>query len=115
MAYREFTDAASVLWRVWDTFPKRVAAVRPQYSQGWIGFECQTERRRLAPIPKDWESATEDELWVYLSHAVVVTSSAPESVAVVVDLAGEVVVSSTDTVLARVRAVLREVDQSLKP
>lgn len=114
MAYREFTDSAGVLWRVWDTFPRREAGVRPQYSQGWIGFECQTERRRLAPIPKGWESATEDELWGYLSHAVVVTSSAPGRIAVVVDAAGEPV-SSNDSVLARVRAVLREVDQSLKP
>jgi hypothetical protein len=29
---------------------------------GWLTFECPTEKRRLAPIPKQWEQLSEAEL-----------------------------------------------------
>ena len=39
---------------------RRVAEVRapvtPGYEGGWLTFESADEKRRLAPIPADWES-----------------------------------------------------------
>jgi hypothetical protein len=29
---------------------------------GWLVFESKAEKRRLAPIPKDWETAAETQL-----------------------------------------------------
>lgn len=31
-------------------------------TQGWLAFECQGMRRRIAPIPSGWDSLSEDEL-----------------------------------------------------
>jgi hypothetical protein len=32
------------------------------WSSGWLAFESQEERRRLAPYPDNWESFSEAEL-----------------------------------------------------
>lgn len=32
------------------------------FSGGWLIFESGTDRRRLSPIPADWERAPEDQL-----------------------------------------------------
>lgn len=114
MAYREFTDAGGVLWRVWDTYPKREAAVRPQYAKGWLGFECETERRRFAPVPRGWESATDDELWEYLAQAILVTAHTPILYSDNTTTETSANEQIDDSVLARVRAVLREVDQTIR-
>lgn len=36
--------------------------VSPQLSNGWLCFESESEKRRLAPPPPAWEDATDDEL-----------------------------------------------------
>jgi hypothetical protein len=38
------------------------ARIAERYVGGWLAFESPTERRRLAPIPTDWETASEAEL-----------------------------------------------------
>jgi hypothetical protein len=41
-------------------------ALPPRLAQGWIAFECGTERRRVAPIPEGWNELPESalrELW----------------------------------------------------
>ncbi|HJR65206.1 MAG TPA: hypothetical protein VJ802_02170 [Gemmatimonadaceae bacterium] len=61
MAYREFVDNAGTMWRVWDTYPvaaNTLRTVSPSFAGGWLTFESDTERRRLAPIPAGWEIAT---------------------------------------------------------
>jgi hypothetical protein len=61
VAYREFMDDAGTLWRVWDTYPVAANALRsvsPSYASGWLTFESHSERRRLTPIPPEWESAS---------------------------------------------------------
>jgi hypothetical protein len=61
VAYREFVDDAGTLWRVWDTHPvaaNTLRTVSPTYATGWLTFESGGERRRLAPIPPDWEIAS---------------------------------------------------------
>ena len=41
--------------------PRRVKLANG-FSGGWLIFESGAERRRLSPIPSDWESAPEDQL-----------------------------------------------------
>jgi hypothetical protein len=69
MAYREFTDAAGVHWRAWDTYPSAVSNVRSVYVDGWLGFESEGERRRLHPVPQGWADATDDALRGWLRAA----------------------------------------------
>ncbi len=65
MGYREFVDDVGTMWRVWDTHPVAASTLRtvsPSYAGGWLTFECESERRRLAPIPAGWEIATRDHM-----------------------------------------------------
>jgi hypothetical protein len=36
--------------------------VSPELSRGWLTFQNGNERRRLTPIPRDWESLPDPEL-----------------------------------------------------
>lgn len=61
MGYREFVDDVGTVWRVWDTYPiaaNTLRTVSPTYAAGWLTFESDAERRRLAPIPPEWEIAS---------------------------------------------------------
>ena len=77
MALREFTDEKGSRWRVWDIRPERMhSATRAEdhlqsVINGWLAFEPVGggEKRRLAPIPARWESATETELGRLLEQA----------------------------------------------
>ena len=77
MALREFTDRTGGRWRVWDIRPEQMhAATRAEdhlqnVINGWLAFEPAGggEKRRLAPIPARWESATEIELQAMLERA----------------------------------------------
>ena len=72
---REFKDASGTSWRVWDVYPSSgrssqrstppdttqgtdAMAVFPtrNLNDGWLCFESATEKRRLAPIPPEWET-----------------------------------------------------------
>lgn len=66
---RGFKDSTGVEWRVWEVIPSRAAigtsAVTQSrtslsttpYANGWLCFESEVEKRRLAPIPTGWELA----------------------------------------------------------
>ncbi len=58
MAYAEFPDREGRSWRVWHTRP-RLADVLSRlpldWKGGWLTFECEGEKRRLAPVPPGWE------------------------------------------------------------
>ena len=69
MAYREFTDEGGRKWRVWDTYPQKPDFVSPGFEDGWLSFEAEGEKRRLAPVPAGWEDATEVHLRVLLRAA----------------------------------------------
>lgn len=76
MGYREFTDDAGRIWRVWDTRPVSANALRsvsPTFAEGWLTFESETERRRLAPIPTEWEEASPDLMVSWCGRAVAVS------------------------------------------
>jgi hypothetical protein len=34
----------------------------PQLAQGWVAFECESDRRRVAPIPAGWHELAEEAL-----------------------------------------------------
>ena len=65
MAHREFTDQSGVTWQVWDVIPTLLdsrrpsaaprARVRPAFLNGWLAFQCPSERRRLVPVPDRWQ------------------------------------------------------------
>jgi len=40
-----------------------------QASEGWLCFERGVDRRRLTPIPTDWEQCTDQQLETYCSRA----------------------------------------------
>ena len=59
MAYAEFNDKTGRSWRVWHTLPRLaevLSALPPAWKQGWLTFESDTEKRRLAPFPANWET-----------------------------------------------------------
>lgn len=87
MALREFTDPSGRTWKVWSVYPqyadRREAERRARphldgkerrqreeprvkldasYRDGWLTFESDGDRRRLAPIPEAWESCADDAL-----------------------------------------------------
>jgi hypothetical protein len=44
-------------------------AVASEYSQGWLCFESEGEKRRLAPVPAGWQEAGPDRLSTWLQAA----------------------------------------------
>jgi hypothetical protein len=87
VAVREYTDSDGVAWQVWEVIPQSVerrklrerrVADRDQYDRrkrhevrlrpsdgdvdGWLVFESFDVKKRLRPIPKDWNQASEVEL-----------------------------------------------------
>jgi hypothetical protein len=93
MPFREFVDAAGVEWSVWEVQPSllerrsgevviqadgerrgtpiRRAPVAMELRFGWLVFESESAKRRLAPIPPGWESADEQTLRGYLHQATI--------------------------------------------
>ena len=75
MALREFRDARGVEWKVWATIPEASAVVRVDYGSlgalegGWLTFECSDVRKRLAPVPADWDTLPDTELERWCSEA----------------------------------------------
>jgi hypothetical protein len=79
MPIREFVDSNGVRWRVWDVTPDRMhpaIASEPslgEYREGWLTFESESERRRHARVPSDWERLSEAELTSLLEASQPVT------------------------------------------
>jgi hypothetical protein len=95
MPLREFTDDEGASWRVWDVHPRlgvlpqdgfglerRTRDVpelilerrrqRPPESGpggGWLVFDSEEEKRRLSPVPQDWESCPVGQLLEYWDRA----------------------------------------------
>ncbi|HKN65927.1 MAG TPA: hypothetical protein VJW73_06600 [Gemmatimonadaceae bacterium] len=76
MAQREFTDSKGIRWLVWSTTPTQ-GAVLGDMQKGWLTFESDMERRRLVPVPRDWERAADDRMELYLRAAQRVTRTTP--------------------------------------
>jgi hypothetical protein len=70
MSYREVRDERGRLWQVWNTVPTSVAgALAEGFAEGWLTFECDVEKRRLAPLPNGWEDLPENRLLELLELA----------------------------------------------
>jgi hypothetical protein len=51
-----------------NTFRRNVS-VASEFSNGWLCFESEGEKRRLAPIPEEWDRAGPDRLATWLQAA----------------------------------------------
>jgi hypothetical protein len=78
MAVRDFVDLKGVKWRVWPVTPNSIqpkTAVEDylgDYGDGWLCFECSTERRRLAKFPPNWDTLSDNGLLQLLKSAAAV-------------------------------------------
>ena len=90
--YRDFTDVQGNPWRVWEVYPRlterrlmrerralrrgtverrHVPVGRPtlprQILAGWLAFQSRHERRRVMPVPDDWEDLSDRDLRALLA------------------------------------------------
>lgn len=77
MALREYNGEDGVTWCVWEVTPSSVSrgskALLPgELTSGWLCFDCGSEKRRLSPVPRSWETRTDKELDVLRRAAEVV-------------------------------------------
>lgn len=77
MALRNFIDSHGRGWRVWNVVPdygwdKDEDTLTPGLAGGWLCFEHGDEKRRLSPIPEDWENADAETMERYLQAAAAV-------------------------------------------
>lgn len=102
MPIREFNDPSGALWQAWRVVPtvgsapawpgperrtemppepmlerRRQEVVRrriltEELRDGWLCFEGAGEKRRLTPVPDDWERCSEPRLLAYWAEAEVV-------------------------------------------
>lgn len=75
MPLRDFRDSQGTQWTVWSVAPSftllpSVAGAEGQpLDQGWLCFESDTEKRRLAPVPEQWEKLDAGALGELLARA----------------------------------------------
>jgi hypothetical protein len=79
MPIRDFVDKDGALWVVWPTTPSVMSrhGVDTAYRDGWLTFTSGSARRRLSPIPADWQDAPPQRLGTYLRLAVNVRQTPP--------------------------------------
>jgi hypothetical protein len=71
MAVRTFDSPDGIAWTAWEVIPGQVSEFRStfgshlprQMADGWLCFDCGSEKRRLYPLPPNWAERTEAELW----------------------------------------------------
>ena len=69
MSLREFTDEDGNRWSAWTTIPALRGGVPIVLQDGWVTFESGLTRKRLAPIPRDWEESSDARMRLYCSIA----------------------------------------------
>lgn len=94
MDKKTFVDVLGAEWEVWEVYPRlverrllrerraerrgseerrHVLAGRPtlprQILGGWLAFQSKHERRRVLPVPDDWEDLDDRELQALLSRS----------------------------------------------
>lgn len=63
-----FTDSNGVEWLVTeiaDPALRSISADRlrmPEFKSGWLLFQSETQKKRLAPYPDDWRSLPSEDL-----------------------------------------------------
>jgi hypothetical protein len=63
-AHRSFSDERGVTWDVYAVYPEPSLApkLRGSFQHGWLCFDSGPEKRRLSPVPSNWQELGEDEL-----------------------------------------------------
>jgi hypothetical protein len=76
MSERTFIDHLGNQWQAWDVQPVDHAGwsaarrhLPETMADGWLCFESASEKRRVHPIPKGWESGTLEDLRNYCRSA----------------------------------------------
>jgi hypothetical protein len=93
MTYRELHDDDGRLWEVWEVRPAAIERRQVEERRrmprefadrrnsalslrllggmrdGWLTFQCGSERRRLAPIPEGWAALTDETLLALAAKA----------------------------------------------
>lgn len=81
VALRGFVGDDGQEWQVWDTRPSpnanlpapdtfgEVPRISKKREGGWLTFTAAADRRRLSPIPEDWETADDTSLRAMLAAA----------------------------------------------
>jgi len=75
MAHRTFADESGRDWEVWEVRPTYAGRtihsgeIPPVLRDGWLAFRSGYERRRLTPIPLNWEALPPTEVRKLLAHA----------------------------------------------
>jgi hypothetical protein len=63
--HRFFDDKRGVRWDVWAVYPEgrpsQLSALPGPFQSGWLVFESATEKRRLSPIPSNWQTLEQGE------------------------------------------------------
>lgn len=64
MAVRSFRDSDGREWSVWSVVPSRKSDLflPDSMADGWLCFECGSEKRRLHPVADEWELLSEEQL-----------------------------------------------------
>jgi hypothetical protein len=78
MAVRTFESPDGAAWSVWEVIPGRVSEFRSSFgshlpsdlADGWLCFDCGTEKRRLAPLPANWHERPDEDLRFWCRAAV---------------------------------------------
>lgn len=78
MAVRTFESPDGATWSVWEVIPGQVSDFRSSFgshlprdlADGWLCFDCGTEKRRLAPLPANWHERTDEDLRFWCRAAV---------------------------------------------
>lgn len=89
MAVRNFESPDGTMWSVWEVIPGRVSEFRSSFgshlprdlANGWLCFDCGTEKRRLAPLPQGWAERPEADLLFWCRAAVPVRPPASQAAA----------------------------------
>ena len=80
--YREFSDSAGIEWKAYRVEPQLVSptlehlrrSLPPQERrQPWLLFESKDERRRLSPVPREWDDEITDrdlERWCAMADRI---------------------------------------------
>lgn len=85
MAARTFEAPDGTTWTAWAVIPGQVSEFRStsgshlprQMADGWLCFDCGTEKRRLVPLPGNWAERTNAELWFLCRAAEPVRARTP--------------------------------------
>ena len=65
---KTFRDVDGIEWTVTEIAASALAALprsslrHPEFKDGWLLFQSERQRKRLAPYPKEWRSLSAEEL-----------------------------------------------------